>query len=109
VIATVAGNDSWGYGGDGGLATNAWLANPQGVAVDGAGYLYIADTSNNRIRKVDGSGLINTIVGMPIVGGNGTAKATLLFNPRAVAIGETGNIYIAESDKKLLFVTKGRK
>jgi len=53
VISTVAGNGSFGFSGDGGAATDASLADPTGVFVDTAGNLYIADTNNQRIRKVD--------------------------------------------------------
>ncbi|MGZ4954252.1 MAG: NHL domain-containing protein, partial [Methylobacter sp.] len=64
LISTVAGNGSAGFSGDGGAATAANLSNPFGVAVDGAGSVYIADTSNQRIRKVDAStGLISTVAG----------------------------------------------
>ncbi len=52
VITTVAGNGTAGFSGDNGPATSAQLYNPIGVAVDSAGNLYIADTDNNRIRKV---------------------------------------------------------
>ncbi len=56
VITTVAGTGTRCYGGDGGAATSALLNNPDGVAVDSAGNIYIADTNNNRIRKVNTSG-----------------------------------------------------
>ena len=52
IITTVAGNGTYGYSGDGGAATNAELNDPDGVAVDATGNLFIADTGNNRIRKV---------------------------------------------------------
>ena len=55
-ITTVAGNGTWGFGGDNGPATSAQLNNPQGAALDSTGNLYIADTSNHRIRKVDTNG-----------------------------------------------------
>ena len=54
VITTVAGNGTFGYSGDGGPATAAELARPQGIAVDGSGNLFIADTNNNRVREVVG-------------------------------------------------------
>ena len=62
-ITTVAGNGTAGYSGDGGAAISAELGSPSGVAVDSAGNIYIADTSNNRIRKVNTSGVITTVAG----------------------------------------------
>ncbi|MFN4150924.1 MAG: hypothetical protein ACK4IX_08260, partial [Candidatus Sericytochromatia bacterium] len=63
IITTVAGNGVGGYSGDGAQATLANLNTPQGVSVDSSGNLYIADTLNNRLRKVDTSGVISTIAG----------------------------------------------
>ena len=63
IITTVAGIGSMGYSGDGGLAINAQRCIPNGVAVDEAGNLYIADTYNNRIRKVSQIGIITTVAG----------------------------------------------
>ena len=68
IITTIAGNGTGGYSGDGGIATNATLYHPFGVAVDSNGNIYIADHNNNRIRKVNSTtGIITTIAG------NGTA------------------------------------
>ena len=61
MLTRVAGTPAAGFSGDGGLAVNAQLSNPYGVAVDGAGNLYIGDTGNNRIRKVAPSGIITTL------------------------------------------------
>src|SRR5438105_12851524 len=63
VISTVAGTGTAGFSGDGGQAANAQLNNPFGVTVDGAGNIYIADWLNNRVRKVDTSGVITTVAG----------------------------------------------
>ena len=62
-ITTIAGTGEYGFGGDGGPAVNARLSRPSGVAVDGAGNLFIADMDNNRIRKVDSAGIITTVAG----------------------------------------------
>src|SRR5207244_534627 len=62
-IATVAGNGIKGFGGDGGQAIAARLNRPYAVAVDRTGNLYIADRDNHRVRKVDPSGIITTVVG----------------------------------------------
>ena len=96
IINTVAGNGTNGFSGDGGVATNANLFNPQNVSVDGIGNLFIADSINNRIRKVGTNGIISTMAGWIV---NDTNFATnVTFN---IAIGiasdSVGNIYIADS------------
>jgi hypothetical protein len=99
VISTVAGNGTRGSGGDGGQATLAQLNQPCGVAVDSEGNLYIADTSNNRIRKVTSGGVISTVAGNGTQGYNGDGgQATLaqLFYPYGVAVDSAGNLYIAD-------------
>src|SRR5262249_4910657 len=63
IISTGAGNGAPGFSGDGGPATSASLQYPAGIAVDSAGNLYIADSSNNRVRKVDTVGIITTVAG----------------------------------------------
>jgi hypothetical protein len=68
VIHTFAGSGDAGFSGDGGSATAANLNSPTGVALDGAGNLYIADTGNNRIRKVTPAGMITTVVGNGVAG-----------------------------------------
>ena len=100
VITTVAGDGTRGYGGDGGPAVAAQLDLPYGVALDGAGNLYIADTSNDRIRKVDASGAISTVAGdgtRGYGGDGGPAVAAQLDLPRGVALDGAGNLYIADS------------
>jgi sugar lactone lactonase YvrE len=86
VITTVAGNGIAGYSGDGGLATQASLSEPKGVAVDSNGYLYIADTDNCVIRVVEPNGIITTIagnadLGCGYTGDNGLAQAAELNYP----------------------------
>jgi sugar lactone lactonase YvrE len=101
LISTVAGDGSNGVGGDGGAATAAMLATPQGVAVDAAGNLYIADSSNNRIRMVTAStGIISTIAGgssSGFAGDGGPASGSLLKTPDGVTIDATGNLYIVDT------------
>ncbi|HEV2233615.1 MAG TPA: hypothetical protein VGV68_09465 [Terriglobia bacterium] len=87
-MATVAGNGSFGFSGDGSKATSAKLNGPTGVAVDTSGNLYIADAGNQRVRKVDATGIITTVVG---------DNAELHF-PSSVAVDSSGNIYIADTD-----------
>jgi len=104
IITTVAGSGptGWqngGYSGDGGSAIGARLSYPTGVAVDVAGNLYIADTNNNRIRKVDASGIITTVAGNGTAGSNGDggpATEAQLNWPRGVAVDVPGNLYIAD-------------
>ncbi len=93
IITTVAGNSVMGpgYSGDGGPATSAQLSDPQGVAVDSDGNIYISDTDNDSIRKVDTSGIITTVVG------NGTPYVGVLNHPLGIAVDAGGNLYIADT------------
>ncbi len=98
-IITIAGNGTQGYSGDGGSAISAKLDHPEGVAIDVAGNLYIADLSNHVIRKVNTSGIISTFAGTGTAGysgDGGPATSAKLFSPRGVAIDAAGNLYIAE-------------
>jgi uncharacterized protein (TIGR03437 family) len=100
VISTVAGTGTGGYAGDGGTATSAQLYNPCGVAVDAAGNLFIADSSNHRIRKVTVGGVISTVAGTGEVGysGDGGAATSATFNtPLNLAVDAAGNLYIADT------------
>jgi sugar lactone lactonase YvrE len=97
IITTVAGTDTRGYSGDGGMATSAELADPAGVTFDASGNLYIADLANNRIRKIDSHGTITTVAGGD-VGDNGTEQSALLDNPSGVAFDANGNLYVADYD-----------
>ena len=96
-IDTIAGTGEPGYGGDGGRSIEAQLLFPSGVAVDKGGNLYIADTGNHRIRRVDTSGIITTIAGTGESGfdWDGPAIEAQLSKPRGVAVDNAGNLYIA--------------
>ena len=99
-ITTFAGTEERGFGGDGGPAVQARLRYPTGVAVDGAGNLYIADQNNHRLRKVDSTGTIDTVAGTGesgFGGDNGAAAAAQLSYPSGVAVDGAGNLYIADS------------
>jgi sugar lactone lactonase YvrE len=99
-ITTVAGTGTEGFSGDGGPATSAELGYPNGVAVDDAGNLYIADLSNNRVRKVDGSGTITTVAGtgaQDFSGDGGPATSAEIAGPNGVAVDDAGNVYIADT------------
>jgi sugar lactone lactonase YvrE len=100
IITTVAGDGSYAYSGDGGAAVSASLYYPSGVAVDASGNLFIADTDNNRIRKVDTNGVITTVAGNTGVGyfADGVqATNTSLYYPSAVAVDASGNLFIADT------------
>lgn len=87
------------YGGDGGPATNALLSRVFGIAVDNTGNVYICDAVNNRIRKINTAGYINTIAGTGTAGfsgDSGPATAAKLNNPTGICISNSGYIYIAD-------------
>jgi sugar lactone lactonase YvrE len=100
IISTVAGNGTQGFAGDGYLAVNAELSFPSGVAVDAAGNLFIGDTDNHRVRKVDGAGNISTFAGTGtggFGGDGGPASSALLNFPAGVALDATdANLFIAD-------------
>ena len=98
-ISTVAGNGSFGYGGDGGQATATPLDVPASVAVDSSGNIYIADEYNNRIRRVTTAGVISTVAGNGTegyAGDGGAATAAMLDHPDGVAIDASGNLLISD-------------
>ena len=100
IIITVAGNGSSGYSGDGGAATHASLSYPGGVTVDATGSFVIGDRDNNRVRKVDASGIIATIAGngsQGYSGDEGLATNASLFGPTGVALDANGNLAIADT------------
>ena len=97
IISTVAGATH--YAGDGGPATAALLHRPEQAITDSAGNLYISDTDNNVIRKVDTQGVITTIAGTGICdygGDNGKAISATLCSPEGLAFDSAGNLYIAD-------------
>jgi hypothetical protein len=99
VFTTVAGSGAAGYSGDNGPATKAALNEPAGIAIDRRGNLYIADTLNNRVRKVDPDGIITTLAGTGRAGFSGDgwrASSVDVWSPTAVAVDQAGNVYIAE-------------
>lgn len=100
IITTVAGNGTPAYFGDGTRATNTSLYDPSVVTVDAVGNLFIADTGNNRIRKVNTNGIITTVAGngtASFYGDGGLATSAELFNPYGVAVDNLGNILIADT------------
>jgi NHL repeat len=118
-ITTVAGNyaadqangGAGGFSGNGGPATSAQLNSPQGVALDQAGDLFIADTFNNSIREVTPSGTISSLVNTTAAKGNtnaATAAASTLSGPYAVGVdNSTGDVYIADTSNNKIKVVAG--
>ncbi len=105
-MVTVAGEATWIYSGDGGAATGAAIFLPYGIAVDSAGNLFIADSGNNRIRKVTASsGAISTVIGNGILGfsgDGGLATQAQLSGPSSVALDGAGNLYLCDSGNNVV-------
>jgi NHL repeat-containing protein len=105
IISTVAGNGTKGYSGDGGLATSAALKTPSAVAFDASGNLFIADTGNNRIRKVDAFGIITTVAGNGTNGLSGDGAAAInakMSGPSDVTLDANGNLFIADTGNNFI-------
>jgi len=102
LLSTAAGDGQARFAGDGGPAFRASLNRPAGVAVDSLGNLYISDTDNHRIRRLDAAtGLISTVAGngqQGFSGEGGLATDAGLNRPRRVAVDNLGNLYISDAD-----------
>lgn len=105
-----AGNGTYGYTGDGGLATSAELTNPLGVARDSAGNVYIADSNNCLVRKVNTAGVITTVAGLVVgasprcgfSGDGGSANSAELYYPYGLAVDSKNNLYIADTSNNVV-------
>jgi hypothetical protein len=105
ITSTFAGNGVGGFIADGVPANETALYYPNGVAVDAAGDVLIADTSNNRVRWVDGGGIIHTVAGdgtYGYSGDGGPAPEAMLANPYGVGVDLNGNIYVADTNNNLV-------
>ena len=105
IITNVAGGSAAGYSGDGGSATQALLYGPEGLAVGLDGSLYIADTGNQRIRRIGPDGIITTVAGNGTdcsthgaCGDGGQATLANLYYPEGLAVRPDGSLYIADSE-----------
>ncbi len=99
IISTIAGNGVFGFSGDGGSATLAELNGPMGIFTDASGNIYLADVGNERIRKINSSGIINTIAGngtYGFSGDGGLATLAAFEDPAGVCGDESGNIFVAD-------------
>ena len=105
IISTIAGTGSFRTGGDGGPARVAGLTAIGGLAVDAVGNLYVADTWDDRVRRIDTNGIISTVAGTGDAGRSGDAGPAIdarLDKPKGVAVGPAGNIYIADTDNHVV-------
>jgi hypothetical protein len=109
IITTFAGTGANSFGGDGGFAINSYISNPRGVYADTIGNVFIADSGNSRIRKVDSSGIIKTFAGGGAGGDGGQAtSASITANAVYDVKGDRlGNIYIADNCKIRMVNTAG--
>lgn len=99
MISTIAGTGTLGFSGDNGPAVDAALAMPHGITVDSHGNIYISDTNNHRIRKVDGqTGIITTYAGNGFANYNGEGQAVdrTINEPKAVAVDADDNLFVVE-------------
>jgi uncharacterized protein (TIGR03437 family) len=99
-IATIAGNGSGTFSGDGGPAASAGLSNPRALAIDSSGNLYISDVGNLRIRQVSRTGIVSTVAGNGITGysgDGGLAVNASLSAETGLALDPSGNLYIADA------------
>jgi adhesin/invasin len=99
-IVTLVGTGVAGFGGDNGPAVSAQINQPRAIIFDSSGNMYIADSGNNRVRKVTPSGVITTVAGAGVPGGGGDggqATAGQLNNPFGLAVDSSGNLFIADA------------
>ncbi len=101
IVTTVAGTGMMGSSGDGGAATSAQILYPYGIVVDASGVIYFCESGNNKIRKIDASGMISTYAGIGgFVGGysgdNGPALLAQFYNPSAITLDNNNNVIVGD-------------
>jgi sugar lactone lactonase YvrE len=109
IITTIAGTGAKGFAGDNGPATRAQLSNVGGVAVDAAGNIYIADSSNGRVRRIDTKGIITTVAGTGVLGDAGNNRPATeagLQYPGGVTVDGAGNLYIVDQNGNRIRVVR---
>jgi trimeric autotransporter adhesin len=108
IISTVAGTSSSGFSGDGGLATNASLGQTDGVVIDKTGRVIFADYDNYRVRMVDLTGIITTIIGNGTnSSANGIAATNANLKPISVAVDPANNLYVTDGSRVRMVDDKG--
>jgi hypothetical protein len=109
MISTIAGTGTAGSGGDGGPATGAALAGPTGLAVDAVTDVFVADTANNKVRVVNGAGLITTFAGTGssgFAGDGGPATQAQLAGPTGLGIDPGGSVYVSDTRNNRIRIIK---
>ena len=106
-VTTIAGSGAYGF--VDGQGTAAQFNKPFGITIDSAGILYVADTNNHAIRKIDTSGLVTTIAGDGIIGSEGGQGSTARFNyPSGITTDSNDNLYVADTEndriRKITFI-----
>jgi len=100
-VITLAGSANPGSSDDTGVLAS--FNYPNGIAVDGNGNVYVADSGNNEIRKVTAAGVVSTLAGSTTAGSaNGVAVAASFFNPLALAVASDGSVYVADTQNNLI-------
>lgn len=100
-VTTFAGSGAMSFAN--GKGTDATFSNPMGLAIDSAGNIYVADSRNDRIRKVDAEGMVTTLAGSGKDGSeDGKGTSASFFFPVAVAAGANGNVYVADTHNSLI-------